>query len=396
MFKLNILNLLICFIWIIANPQRGDFMRIIYITNVPAHYRVDFFNELGKITDLTVIFEKPKKRHRDDKWFDFNFRNFKPILLKNNGLFQDKIYFFKIFKYLKKNYDIVVIGCYSTLVGMLAINYLSKHKKLFVVNSDGGFINHNESAIKKNVKKYFISKADYWLSTGQKTNEYLEYYGAKKERIFIYPFSSIHENEIIPEVIGKKEKENLRNKLGMKEDKIILFVGQIIHRKGIDVLLKASVKLPKHYGFYIVGGTPKKEYLELKEKLKLKDNIHFIKFKTKKELKDYYKASDLFVLPTREDIWGLVVNEAMAYGLPVVTTNKCIAGLELIKDYENGFIIPSENWITLAEKINLILENKDLYLKMSVNSLKKIKEYTIENMAKKHFEIFQEIIRNNY
>ena len=55
-------------------------------------------------------------------------------------------------------------------------------------------------------------------------------------------------------------------------------------------------------------------------------NVHFVGFKTKEQLEDYYRAADLFVLPTREDIWGLVVAEAMAYGLGVITTNRCNAG----------------------------------------------------------------------
>lgn len=54
-------------------------------------------------------------------------------------------------------------------------------------------------------------------------------------------------------------------------------------------------------------------------------------------------AADIFVHPTREDIWGLVVNEAMAKGLPVITTDRCVAGLELIKNESVGRIVPVEN-----------------------------------------------------
>ena len=53
-------------------------------------------------------------------------------------------------------------------------------------------------------------------------------------------------------------------------------------------------------------------------------------------------ASDLFVLPTREDIWGLVINEAMSFGLPIITTRKCIAGTELITDGENGYLLEAD------------------------------------------------------
>ena len=76
----------------------------------------------------------------------------------------------------------------------------------------------------------------------------------------------------------------------------------------------------------------------------------------------------------------------MACGLPIITTNKCVAGMELIKDNENGFLVPIENTQLLAEKINVILNDIDLQKQMSINNLHKIKRYTIENMAEKHYQ----------
>ena len=101
------------------------------------------------------------------------------------------------------------------------------------------------------------------------------------------------------------------------------------------------------------------------------ENVHFIGFKSKEELKKYYKSADLFVLPTREDIWGLVINEAMSYGLPIITTNKCVAGVELINNDENGFIVSVEDSKSISKKINLLLDNEKLSESMSENNLKK-------------------------
>lgn len=121
-------------------------------------------------------------------------------------------------------------------------------------------------------------------------------------------------------------------------------------------------------------------------------NVHFINFKSKDELIKYYKASDLFVLPTRGDVWGLVINEAMAHGLPVITTDQCVAGIELIKNDENGFIIPVNDSGMLKRRIVEILENEQNAEKMSRENLKKIKGYTIEKMAVKHINIFKSIV----
>ena len=109
----------------------------------------------------------------------------------------------------------------------------------------------------------------------------------------------------------------------------------------------------------------------------------------KEELVRHYKAADLFVLPTREDIWGLVINEAMAYGLPVITTDRCVAGLELVEEGVNGYIIPVEDEKALAKRIEACFASD--YRAMGDKSLEKVRPYTIENMVKAHLNIFDEI-----
>lgn len=169
---------------------------------------------------------------------------------------------------------------------------------------------------------------------------------------------------------------------------MVLSVGQFIYRKGFDVLIKAAGKIEKNVGIYIVGGEATEEYTMLKEELGL-ENVHFVGFKRKEELADYYKAADLFVLPTREDIWGLVINEAMAYGLPVISTDRCVAALELIKDGGNGFVVEAGSVERLAERMNEVLKNDDACRKMGVRSSEQIKSYTIEKMVDKHLKILE-------
>lgn len=154
-------------------------------------------------------------------------------------------------------------------------------------------------------------------------------------------------------------------------------------------MLKAWAQCSPEYELYMIGAKPTAEYIELKKNLKLK-NVHFEGFKTKEELKQYYQAADLFVLPTREDIWGLVVNEAMANGLPVITTDRCVAGLELIENGEQGYLVPMENENALAGKITAVLEDNALRSAMAEKSLRKIQGNTIENMARIHIRRFEE------
>lgn len=368
-------------------------MKVFFLTNIPAPYRIDFFNELGKFCDLTVLFEKKNAMHRNDDWLSYDIKNFKAIFLNGMKIGKDAVFCSSITKWIKKDkFDLFIVGGYSTPTGMYAIELLKFKRIKFVLNCDGGFVK-NDNFYVKNIKKHFIGSAYWWLSSGGVTNKYLEYYGAKKERIFEYPFTSVKKEDIFKSPADEIEKKEIRKLLGIKGKKVVVSVGSFINRKGFDVLIKAWIKMPLDYELLIIGGGP--EYLSLHKIISENslNNVKLIDFKKKDELKKYYRSADLFVLPTREDIWGLVVNEAMAYGLPVITTNKCIAGLNLIENYKNGFITEVDDEYRLYLRIKELLDNDELIRNISKNNLLKIQSYTIEEMAKKHKEIFNSIVK---
>lgn len=367
-------------------------MNVLFLTNTPSPYRVDFFNELGKNCNLTVLFERNQADNRNSDWFSNQIKNFKAIYLKSLLVGVDSGLSFQVLKFLKMSkFDIIVIGGYSTPTGILSILYLTITKTPFIINTDGGFIKDNENSFKRSIKRLLISNANYWLATGKESIEYLKYYGAEADRIFKYPFTSISSNDILKRPVDKEEKAMIKRSLNIKEKKIVISVGRFIDSKGFDILLEAFKLINKEVGLYIIGGIPSQQLINQRNNLGL-ENVHFIDFKKKDELIQYYMGADVFVLPTREDVWGLVVNEAMSFGLPVVTTNKCIAGLELIEYEKNGYIVAVEEPNALGIKLNNILNNDKMNTFMSENNLKTIKGYTIEIMAEAHIDIFNEIL----
>ena len=360
--------------------------RILYLTNIPSPYRVEFFNELTKYMDVTVAFELRNAKNRDEGWQSEESYKFKAVFMKQLITRTESAYCSEVFKLLKefKN-DIIVVGGYATPTGMAAILYLKAKKIPFYLNCDGGFIG-NDSLFKKKVKTFFIGSANYYLSTGVGADKYLVYYGAKKERIYHYSFSSLREEDIEATVKTEDEKVSLRKELGITGKNMIVFVGSFIHRKGIDILLKAC-KGKEDTAVVLVGGSDISAYKDMVSE-KLKEHIHPVGFKNKEEIKKYYQAADLMVLPTREDIWGLVVNEAMAQGLPIVTTNRCLAGLSLVENDKNGYVVPVEDVNAVKDAIEKIFEG-DNVVEFGKKSLDKIKNYTIEKMAMEHRDIFE-------
>ena len=361
--------------------------KVLFLTNYPSPYRVHFFDELGKYMDVTVLFSDPveKIKHRNISWFEEGQHGFQTVQLKPTVSYGRRCLCFDVLPWLKKDFDAIVVCGYSSPTAILAMAYLRLLRIPFYMEVDGGLI-RQDGKLKHFVKKSLVCLANQWLSTGVHTTKYLVHYGAKEDRVTHYPFSSLYEKDILEAPVTWEEKEALRKELGISEKHMILAIGQMIHRKGFDVLLHAAKDLDPETGIYFVGGEAKEEYIALTKERNLQ-NVHFLGFQKKDVLAKYYKASDVFVLPTREDIWGLVINEALAYGLPTITTDRCVAGLELIEDGVNGYVVPVEDAAALSEKIKAVLAS-DLET-MGKAALEKVRPYTLENMAKTHAEIFE-------
>ena len=363
-------------------------MKLLWLANIPSPYRVDFFNELGKYCDLTVLFEKRLSNKRDASWKKFRIENFNAVFLKGISVGSASAFCVDVNKYLKKNiYDHIIVSNFSDITGIMAIVSMRMNRIPYMVESDGGFAGNGKGP-KERLKRWLLKGAKAYFSTAKDHDEYYLTYGASKERLIRYPFTSLWGKDVLSAPISETKKKELKSKLGIREPKSIVAVGQFIHRKGFDVLINAMARINSDVGCYIVGGIPTDDYIGLVNDLNLK-NIHFVGFKSKAELAEYYMAADLFVHPTREDIWGLVVNEAMAKGLPVVTTDRCVAGRELITSDEYGRIVPVGDHEALASKISEVL--CELSVEQSSIILEKAREYTFEKMVECHISVLEKM-----
>ena len=363
--------------------------KVLFLVNGLSPYRLDFFLELGKYCRLTVICEKKAAADRMWRIDVTKMSNFALHTLKGISTAPDMAFCPGVLRHiLKRRYNIIVAANYNTPTGILAIAWMKLRLIPFAIECDGGFPKSG-AGLKEALKRKLISSATWWLSTGKTTDKYLEFYGAKKAAIYRYPFASVWHNEILKRPVDTDEKQRLKHSLGLGPQKLVLAVGSFIHRKGFDVLLEAWHDVAPDAQLCLIGGGPlAQDYARHIAQYQL-EHIHIIPFQCKDVLIRYYKAADVFVLPTREDIWGLVVGEAMARGLAVITTDRCIAGLELVENGANGWVVPAGNAGVLAQKINELLA--DDTKSMAEASLRTISDYTIENMARVHMRIFEQI-----
>ena len=364
-------------------------IKLLIYNTFPAPYRADLFKLISKKYDTDIFYDRSSDSGRNKKWID-NDKNYNYYILEKKE--DKKIIKNKIKKI--KEYDFVIIYEYSTLSAMKLMLKCIANKVPYFINCDGAIIHSN--FLKDKIKKFFIKRAYVCLANGKSAEQYFLKYGAKNENIYFHNFSSLHKKDILDKPISMEAKTKLKKDLGIKYKRNFISVGSFIKRKGFDLIIEAlknsKNKQNNDIGFTIIGeGEELENYKQKIKEYKIR-NITFISFKTKMELFKYYDASEVFVLPTREDIWGLVINEAMARGLPVITTDKCVAGLELIDNEINGNIFKNESVNELSELIEKYSKksNEEL-IKFGEISIAKIKDYTIENIAKAHIELIENI-----
>lgn len=379
-------------------------MKVLFLTNIPSPYMVGYLNELGKYCELVVVFEKEYDATRPENWKHLlRDVNFKYIILKGKSISKkiykdkmdsapdDKALSFEVIKYINNQYDFTIVANPCTPTGIIAILYMQWKKISYSIQSEGGYPG-NGKGFKEKLKYLLMNKAEYYFSTCEMDDAYFIQYGATKERIRRYPFASIGKKDLPDRPLRDSQKKQYKQMLNIDEKVMILSVGRSVYVKGFDILLYALKDISPKIAVYFVGGECTAEYKEIIDRLQLQ-NVHFVDNMEYSELKKYYCAADVFVLPTRSDTWGLVINEAMTYGLPVITTDQCVAGNALIENGINGYIVESENSEQLAQAINKLIDNETQRDQFGKINYEKMRDWTFENMGNVMFEHLQDILK---
>jgi glycosyltransferase involved in cell wall biosynthesis len=226
------------------------------------------------------------------------------------------------------------------------------------------------------------------------------YLGASPSKVFLMPnASNISQTptESPDKIVKLKSSPNMVNTSNLrdqypsfKDKKIVLFVGRLVKQKGVDYLLNAFSTLKKGMNdvvLVIIGkGDYEKKLKKLAEDLQIEKDVCFQGHVDNDLLKNYYGPSDLCVVPsiTHEmvDAWAFVVNEAMYYENPVIASDAVGSAFDMIKNGENGFIVPEKDSKALYDAMKVILSNDELREKMGKRS-KKIVEtgFSYKNMV---------------
>lgn len=376
----------------------------IFMAN-PVHYKIDLYKELNNHPEIEVMVYfgstfgikqgLDKTFGKIIKWYDEkildglphkflkNYPFNKSDLLIDNPL-EGAINLGIIPELIKNRYDAVLVDGYMMITDWLIFITAWLIKTPIIFKGDLYLFNKRSrftQIIKKIILPLLFKNLDGFLGYSTTNIDYYKYYGVPENKIFFAPYAVNNNyfqkkhNELIPRKEEIKKAEGINPKLP-----VIISTSKLILRKRPMDLLMAHEVVNKKIGnkaqLIFVGDGPEKEHLEKYVQLKNIKNVYFAGFKTQDELLKYYSIADIFVLPSEVDIWGLVVNEAMNFALPIIATDMVGATYDVVEIGKNGYVYKVGDTDKLSEYLIKLIENKSLRKKMGKKSLKIINRWS--------------------
>ena len=360
--------------------------RVAIITNIPAPYRVAFFDFLQKEYkeyEFTVIYSSKNEDNRSWEIEEESLKN--SIFLESktfkitNGFDPKYIHVPRgVGKVLDRiNPDIVIGSEYNPTV-IQALFYCKRKGIPYVSWTDGTlFSERNINSVQKFLRKYVIKNANSYIASSTKSKEAQIAYGASSEKCYI-SYLTVDVEKYIQKPNGKGEGK-------------ILCVGRLENLKGIDLLFKALLKVKNEYELYLAGdGDAADNLKKMAEGLGIAQKVHFLGMLNRPELLEYYANCDLFVLPTRQDCFALVILEAMCSGLPIICSKYAEGACDMIEEGKNGFVIDPYNEDEFSACIEKLLEDSKLRNYMNKQSDGIIEKFRFSNVAKGYLAAIEE------
>lgn len=349
--------------------------RVLYLTNKEVPYRVRFFNELAKCCDLTVLYETKNPGSRNHQWAKSEERQHRAKFIQRDNIKTDDPDTVSLWEELSAGYDVIIVGCYNTRIQMAAILYMRMKGIPYIINLDGeAFLEGN--GMKALGKRFFLRGAQKYLVAGEKSAESLRKIIKKKE-IIPYYFSSLSQQEI---------EDHRKQSCNSCRYDTILVVGQYYDYKGMDIALKTA-QMDKSLQYKLVGMGSRTDLFLKDYADKIPENVEIIPFLQKEELEKEYRNCAMLVLPSRQECWGLVINEAASFGMPIVSTWGSGAAVEFLADEYPQYLAKPGDAESLYRGITELRETaeKEAYCRFL---LEKSKDYSIDKSVRRHVNAF--------
>jgi glycosyltransferase involved in cell wall biosynthesis len=365
--------------------------KLVILTEIIAPYRIPVFNALARreSIDLHVIFlaeTDPTLRqwqvYKDEIGFSYQvLRSWRRRLGKHNVLLNGGV----VSALQRASPDAILCGGYNYVASWQSLFWARRHRvpfSLWVESTVRDF--RAGSRLVEFLKARFMHGCDQFIVPGKAAFEYVINYGAPEESIFTAP------NAVDTKFFAERTEAVRRDAATYRRmlrlpSRFFLFVGRLVREKGVFDLLEAydtlAPNLRSEIGLVFMGDGAARSELEQQARAIAPGTILFPGFAQREQLASYYALAEMFVFPTHTDPWGLVVNEAMACGLPVICTPVAGCVSDLVEDRWNGRVVMARESQQLAFAMEELANNAELRSQMGQRSRERILRYSPEACA---------------
>lgn len=374
--------------------------RVVLLTNFIPPYRLPLYKALAdRVPELQVLISTPMEANRNwqPNWEGLNVTVQRNLTLNRTWRhphgFSERIYvhipYDTIGLLYKYRPDVIISGEMGLrTLQSLIYTKLNPQTRLIMWGTVSEYSEQGRGKMRENLRRWLLPQADAMLVNGKSGSRYVRKFGVPEEKTFFAPYTT----EISPFVavpLKREEKHVCR----------LLYVGQLVERKGIEpfmaTLRQWGVKhSEKQLEFWLLGDGSLRNTIE---ELSLPPNVslQLLGSVAYTKLPQFYQQADIFVFPTLADEWGLVVNEAMAAGLPVLGSLYSQSVEELVIEGETGWIFrpdrPEEMLLALERAVDTPTE---VLRQMRVQARQRSEGITPEFVADRFLEAINYVSSN--
>ncbi len=360
-------------------------MKVLFLSIVPSPYQRDLFACLHEREELSIQVRYAEAGSPDSPWPEASLAEYEKVYRSFYLSWRGKRFIVNSQLPAVEGFDAVVLNGYVTVPAQWLLRFAARKVPLIFW---GEKLERAQGGARERMQKV--------LTRPMRNLSAIVAIGKKARRDYEQRFPGIPVYEVpyycridaFQQDVPVRPREPVR----------ILFCGQMIRRKGVDLLLEAFAGLMEKgmdARLLLVGreGELPPMLEELDERVR--ERIEFAGFQPPEALPRFFAAADIFVLPSRYDGWGVVVNQALGAGLPVVCSEAVGAAEELVEPGKNGYIVPNEDVAALEDRLADLVGSPDRIRAFGTQSLAKSREITPAQGARDWLEILREITRRN-
>ncbi len=369
----------------IDNPAQH---RLAVLTSHPIQYQAPLFRRLASHprVDLTVYFCSDQGvAATRDREFGVTFRWDRPLLegyrhrfLANVSPFRASSGFWRAlnpgiaWRLWRGGYDAVLVHGYAPATNWVAFAAARLGRTPILLHGEtlerGRPASPGQRA-KRLVLGALFRRVAAFLPIGSKSAAFYESFGVPPDRMFLTPYSVDNDFFMAEAHRYQGQKSRLKAEEGIPEHlPVVLYASKLIPRKRPMDCLQAFEPLQREAALVFVGDGEERPQLEAYARERGFRNVHFAGFRNQTELPRFYAMADLFLLPSSYETWGLVVNEAMCFGLPLVVADGVACADDLVRDGENGFVTPAGDVAALTQRLASLVRDGPLRRRMGDRS----------------------------